>query len=388
LFQRRGLSSAADTQLFKTALYDEHIKLGGKMVPYADYALPVSYKDGAIQSHLHCRNEASLFDVSHMGQIKIYGKNRAAFLESVLVGDMHTLKQHQARLSVLTNERGGVIDDLMVTNHADHMYMVVNGGCKVKDLAHMRTKLAEWNAKNQGDVVLEYLEDSRSLIALQGPKAAEVLQRLVKEDLKQHAFMTAQTMDVSGISDCWVSRCGYTGEDGFEVSVPAAKAADLWNLFLQQPEVRPAGLAVRDSLRLEAGLCLYGHELNEDITPVEAGLAWLINKRRRADGGFPGFDVIRRQLESGVQRKRVGAIIKKGSPARENAPVQADDGQLLGVVTSGGYSPVLKAPIVMAYVSTPFAKEGTNLSIEVRGKLSTAEVVKLPFVAARYFKPA
>jgi len=322
-----------------------------------------------------------------MGQLIIHGAKRAAFLESITPADVLALKENQSRLSVLTNEKAGIMDDLMITSKANHVYMVVNAACKESDLKHMRAKLVDFNAKHGADVRIEYIED-RSLVALQGPKSAEVLSRLLPAgtDLNSLLFMYTRELKVAGI-DCWVSRCGYTGEDGFEISVPSDKAVALWEAILEHKEVAPAGLAVRDSLRLEAGLCLYGHDMNDTITPVEAGLTWTITKRRRQEGGYPGHEIIAKQLADGVEKRRVGLIVKKGAPAREGALIKTADGTQIGTVTSGSPSPSLQKLIAMGYVKDAYSAVGTQLMVEVRGKLNEAEVVKMPFLPAKYFKP-
>jgi aminomethyltransferase len=287
---------------------------------------------------------------------------------------------------MLTNENGGILDDCVICSRADHIYMVVNGACKDADMAHIRAHLKTYNQKNSADVTMQYNED-RSLLALQGPKAAEVLSRLVKEDLNTLQFMYTRNMKVGSL-DCLVTRCGYTGEDGFEISVASTQATQLMDLLLKHKEVLPAGLGVRDSLRLEAGLCLYGHDLNDTITPIEAGLAWTISKRRRTEGGFPGFAKIKQQLEQGTENKRIGLLVKKGAPAREGAVIQSKNGEKIGIVTSGTFSPSLNKAIAMGYVKSAHSNIGTQLDVEVRGKLGDAEVVKMPFVPNRYFKPA
>jgi len=386
---------STDASLLRTALHDEHVKLGGKMVPFAGYALPVQYKDSLINSHLHCRKSASLFDVSHMGQLRIWGDARLQFLESVVVGDLQSLESNQMKLTVMTNERGGIIDDCMVTRKDDHVYMVINAGCKEKDMAHLQAKLEEFNAKNGTDVHIENFSQKWELVALQGPKAMDALSKLVSSnvDLKKLPFLNSTNAEVAGVN-CLVARCGYTGEDGFEIAIPRHETVKVFHALLEQEGVLPAGLGVRDSLRLEAGMCLYGHDLNEDITPIEAALNWLISKRRRAEGGFPGADIIQQQLKDGVKRKRVGLNILSGAPAREETPIHvpgADPktaGDQVGAVTSGTFSPVLKRPISMGYVATEHAKIGTKLQVLVRGKVGQAEVTKMPFVPANYYKPA
>eukprot|EP00741_Cyanophora_paradoxa_P025183 tig00000350_g24308.t1 len=377
----RALASAPAV-LKKTALHDLHVKLGGKMVEFAGYAMPVQYPDGIIASHNHCRSAAALFDVSHMGQLTLNGKDRVAFLESLSVGDFASLPEGSGRLSMFTNEQGGVLDDFIATNAGGYLFVVVNAGCKDADIAHMQAHAAKWRAQGK-DVSLTVIED-RSLVALQGPEAGAVLQRLVKEDLSRMSFMTSREMAVDGIP-CRVTRCGYTGEDGFEISVPSAKAVAFFERLCAEKEVKPAGLGPRDSLRLEAGLCLYGHELSPTISPVEAGLTWAIGKRRREQGGFLGAAVIQKQIAEGVTRKRVGLLIE-GAPAREHTPVFDASGKQVGEVTSGGFSPTLKRAIAQAYVATPLSKDGTALQVEVRGKRSPAVVAKMPMVKTTYYK--
>lgn len=378
----RAFASLADNR--KTALFDIHTSLGGKMVPFAGYQLPVQYKDSIINSHMHCRTSASLFDVSHMGQLKFQGSSAVAFLESVLPGDIEALKINQARLSLICNEKGGIIDDCIVTKKEDHLMVVVNGACKVGDMLHLQKHLDIFNQTNQTDVSMELLDD-RSLIAFQGPKACEVLQGLVKVDLSDLEFMNVIHTKVGTIDNAWVSRCGYTGEDGFEISVKNEDAVELWNSLLEDERVLAAGLGARDSLRLEAGLCLYGHDLNEDISPVEGTLLWTISKRRRAQANFVGAEHILKQIKDGVEKKRVGLLIKSGAPARDGSEVLDADGQVVGFITSGTVSPVLKQKISMGYVPKKLAKSGTQLKVRVRGKEGDAEVTKMPFVPSNYY---
>jgi len=379
---------ASTEALLKTVLYDDHVELGGKMVPYAGYSLPVQYKDSLINSHLHCRSSASVFDVSHMGKLRIWGDKRIDFIETLVPGDIAGLSANQARLSCLTNEQGGIIDDCMITAKNDHLYMVVNAGCKVKDVAHMQDQLLAFNANQSADVRIELLDPEWELIALQGPKAVDVLTQLVPSSvaLAKLPFMFSANINVAGI-DCMVTRCGYTGEDGFEIAVPAKKTKELFHKLLENKAVLPAGLGVRDSLRLEAGLSLYGHDLNEETTPVEANLSWLIGKRRREQGGFLGAEKIIDQLKNGAPRKRVGLNILGKAPAREFTEIVDQSGNKIGAVTSGTFSPCLNRPISMGYVATALSKNGTKLGVNIRGKVSEAEVVKMPFVPSNYYKP-
>jgi len=384
--QSRPFGTQTNEPLKKTTLWPLHLELKAKMVPFSGWDMPVQYSDSIIDSHLHTRQQASLFDVSHMAQLRITGKDRIKFLESLTVADLQSLPETHAKLSVLTNEKGGIIDDTMITNRGSHVFMVVNAGCAYKDIPHLKKHAAAFNSKGL-DVQVEQWD--RSLLALQGPKAEGVLQSLVKYDLSKMPFMSAQEISVGGIN-CLVSRCGYTGEDGFEISVAHPDAIALAKLFLANNLVKPAGLGARDTLRLEAGLCLYGHDLEEHITPVEASLTWLIGKRRKEEGGFLGSDKILEQLKKPetVTKKRVGLIVN-GAPAREHAtihhPAQKDD-SVVGEVTSGTLSPVLKKAISMAYISTSLSKVGTEVSVKVRGKHHNATVSKMPFVPTNYKK--
>lgn len=385
-FANRFFSESLKT----TPLYDAHVELGGKMVDFAGYALPVQYKASIMDSHVHCRMEAALFDVSHMGQVILQGEGHIAFLESLTVADIEALETNQGRLSLLMNEKGGIMDDCVITKKADRIYMVVNAGCKDKDLEHMRAKLQEWNAAHKANVTLDLIED-RALIALQGPTAQSVLEGLVSIDLSAMPFMFHEEIESGLLEGCWITRCGYTGEDGFEISIAPDKGEAVFKLLLQQPTVKPAGLAVRDSLRLEAGLCLYGHELNEDTTPNEAILMWTITKRRRQEGGFPGHARVMSLLADKsklLTQKRVGLTVLKGPPAREGAELLSNDNKIIGTITSGTFSPTLKAKIAMGYVDKAFAKVGTELQVQVRGKTYPAVVTKMPFVDCHYFKPS
>ena len=372
----------------KTALFDAHVKANGKMVPFCGYALPVQYADALSASHNHVRTAAGLFDVSHMGQVKITGEHRVAFLETLCVTDIVGVKENLAKLSVLTNEKGGVYDDCMITKKADHIFMVLNAGCKDKDMAHIQAEMEKYNKTHPSadPLKLHYLED-RALVAIQGPKAATVVSRLVPNvDFLYVPFMATLDAKINGI-DVAITRCGYTGEDGFEIGCANADATALWEILTAQPEVLPSGLGVRDSLRLEAGLCLYGHELDETTTPVEASLAWTISPRRKREGGFLGADVILQQLKDGPKRKLSGVEILGGAPARQGAQLLDKDGKEIGVVTSGGPAPSLNMKkIAIAYIQTPFAEPETEIQVNVRGKVSPAKVVKLPFVETHYHR--
>ncbi len=362
--------------LKQTPLDELHREMGAKMVPFAGYAMPVQFEDGIISEHLHTRAEASVFDVSHMGQARLKGGNAAAAIEKLVPGDIQGLGQGRTRYTLLTNEQGGIIDDLMVTNMGDHLFLVVNAGGKERDFAHIQSHA-------DGGAELEVLGD-RALIALQGPAASVVLSRL-QPGTETMTFMSAETMDVGGIS-CIVTRSGYTGEDGYEISVPADDAEKLTRMLLRETEVKPAGLGARDSLRLEAGLCLYGNDIDETTTPVEAGLSWVIGKRRREEGGFLGDGVILKQLKAGPARKRVGLKPDGKAPARAHTAIEDTDGNVIGEVTSGGYGPSVEGPVAMGYVKTEFSDPETPVNLMVRGKAHPGSVVKLPFVEQRYYK--
>eukprot|EP01067_Filipodium_phascolosomae_P004975 Filipodium_phascolosomae@DN2968_c0_g1_i1.p1 len=381
---RANMSSGSEKH---TALYDWHVSKAGKMVPFAGWTLPVQYgQEGIMASHLHTRSKAGLFDVSHMGQIRIHGSDRVEFLEKMVVGDVKSLTVKEARLSLLVNENGGVKDDCIITARKDYLAMVVNAGCADKDIAHIREHMAQCNQQGK-DVSLEVLD--RSLLALQGPEAMAVLQKLLPKEVNLNTmpFMTAEDVSLGGVAGCWITRCGYTGEDGFEISVPRERSVEVADLLVgDESIVKPTGLGARDSLRLEAGLCLYGHDLEEHITPVEAALVWTIGKRRREEGGFLGAEVILGQMKDGVSKKRVGFVAASPPAPREEAKVYNKGGEVVGVVTSGTFSPSLQKPLGMAYVNTAEAKVGTKLEIEVRSKRVDIELVKMPFVPAHYYR--
>jgi aminomethyltransferase len=358
----------------RTPLYDLHVELGGKLVDFAGWSLPVQYPAGIMAEHRHCRTAAALFDVSHMTQALIRGAGAAEAFERLVPGDIAGLAEGSLRYTLFTNERGGTLDDLIAGRVAEGLFVVANAARRAADLAHLRQAL-------EPEHPVEELAD-RALLALQGPRAAEVLGRLCPS-ASGLAFMHAMTATIHGRS-CRISRCGYTGEDGFEISVGAADATALARLLLDEPEVAPAGLGARDSLRLEAGLCLYGHELSAEITPVEAGLAWTIAKRRRGEANFPGADVILRQLAEGAQRRLVGIRPDGRAPAREGTEILDSAGQPLGMVTSGGFGPSVGAPIALGYVPAAQAAPATPLQLSIRGKPHPAKVVALPFVAHRY----
>lgn len=369
------VSDSPGIPLGRTPLYDLHVELGAKMVPFAGYEMPVQYPAGILAEHLHARARAALFDVSHMGQISVRGERAASALEALVPADIAGLAPGAMRYTMFTNDSGGILDDLMVTNAGDHLLLVVNAACKDDDLAHLRAGL--------NGVAVEMHAD-RALLALQGPAAAAALARHAPGCARLR-FMAAAAMPVAGVA-CWVSRSGYTGEDGFEISAPEGAAEALARCLIGEPEVEPAGLGARDSLRLEAGLCLYGHDIDTTTTPVEAGLAWTIARRRRAAGGFPGAAVIQRQLAEGPARRRVGLRPEGRAPAREHTEVTDPEGRRIGAVTSGGYGPSLGAPVAMGYVDAGHAQAGAEVALVVRGTPRPARVAPMPFVPTRYHK--
>ena len=359
-----------------------HRAKGGRMVEFAGYWMPVQF-EGIMAEHLWTRENAGLFDVSHMGQITVSGEGSVEALEALLPGDIAALKPGRMRYSLLLDESGGILDDLMATNGGDHIALVVNGATKWEDIGHLREHLPD-------EVTLNHL-DEQGLLALQGPKAAEALGRLGLKpsvpgspELSALKFMQAASFDWEG-RPLSVSRSGYTGEDGFEISVRAEDTAALADALCAQPEVKPIGLGARDSLRLEAGLPLYGHDLNSEIDPVSAGLGFAISKRRRTEGGFPGAERILKLLADGAPITRVGLALEGRQAAREGALVFSGDRQV-GVLTSGGFSPTLGHPIAMAYVESALSVLGTRLEVDVRGKRLAATVVPTPFVPHRYYR--
>ncbi|XP_069045647.1 aminomethyltransferase, mitochondrial [Lepisosteus oculatus] len=381
-FRQRVQAFSAEGAPKRTELYEFHRQHGARMVEFAGWSMPVQYRDSHIASHLHTRQRCSLFDVGHMLQTKVHGKDRVKFMESLIVGDIAELKDNQGTLSLFTNEKGGIMDDLIVTKtDQGYLYVVSNAGCSDKDSAHMQDKLKEFKAAGH-DVDLEFLDDG--LIALQGPSAARVLQAGLADDLGKLTFMTSALATVFGIAGCRVTRCGYTGEDGVEISVPRQHAVQLAERLLGDEEVKLAGLGARDSLRLEAGLCLYGNDIDETTTPVEASLVWTIGKRRRAAMDFPGASVIVPQIKAKTSRKRVG-LVSTGPPVRQHTPILSPDGRVVGEVTSGCPSPCLKQNVAMGYVEAELSKVGTPLRVEVRKKAVEAAVSKMPFVPTRYY---
>ncbi len=366
-----------DDRLQRLGLHDLHAELGGKMVPFAGYEMPVQYPAGVMKEHLHTRAAAGLFDVSHMGQVILRPKGtmddlKLAF-EALMPVDVLGLAEGRQRYGLFTNDQGGILDDLMFTNRGDHLYVVVNAACKAEDIAHMTAMMP--------GVEVEPVTD-RALLALQGPGAEAALEALLP------GVAAMRFMDHRVMGDVWVSRSGYTGEDGFEISLPMAGAEGFARSLLAQPGVEPIGLGARDSLRLEAGLCLYGHDIDTTTSPVEAALTWAIQKSRRAggarEGGFPGAERILRELATGPERLRVGLRPEGRAPMREGVEVFAPDGTPVGRVTSGGFGPSVAAPIAMGYVALGFAPPGTQLLGEVRGKHLPLSTSDFPFHPTSY----
>ena len=374
-----------DTPLKRTPLHALHLSLGAKMVPFAGYDMPVQYTAGVLKEHLHTRSAAGLFDVSHMGQVALRPKSgrvkdAALALERLLPQDILALGSGRQRYAQFTNAEGGILDDLMVANFGDHLFVVVNAACKEADEAHLRAHLSE-------SCQIDSLSD-RALLALQGPKAEAVLAKFCAEAPAMR-FMDAGPHEVAGLA-CFVSRSGYTGEDGFEISVPADRAAQLAKALLEDADVLPIGLGARDSLRLEAGLCLYGHDIDTTTTPVEGALEWSMQKSRRSGGaragGYFGAERLLGQLASGTSRRRVGLKPEGRAPVREGTPLFADQAssEPVGAVTSGGFGPSLNAPVAMGYVPTALAANGTQLFAEVRGQRLPLRVAATPFVPNTY----
>lgn len=370
--------------LKRTVLYDLHVELGARMVPFAGYEMPVQYPMGVLKEHLHTRERAGLFDVSHMGQILLAPKSghiedAVLALERLVPVDLLGLAEGRQRYALFTNESGGILDDLMVANRGDHLFVVVNAACKDADLAHLRAHLSD-----TCDIAAV---TDRALLALQGPAAETAMARLVP-DVADLRFMDVAIRRWDGV-ELWISRSGYTGEDGFEISVPEEFAVALARKLLEMDEVAPIGLGARDSLRLEAGMCLYGHDIDETTSPVEASLAWAIQKARRRggarEGGFPGADRILSELETGPARRRVGLRPEGRAPIREGTQLFASDsgGEPIGQVTSGGFGPSVGAPVAMAYLPTGLA-EGDVVHAELRGRRVPARVAALPFHQPRY----
>jgi aminomethyltransferase len=381
----RDDQTSLQSELKRTPLHALHVAGGGKMVPFAGYDMPVQYATGVLREHLHTRKAAGLFDVSHMGQIALRPKSgrvedAALALERLVPQDILSVAPGRQRYAQFTNGAGGILDDLMVANFGSHLFLVVNAACKIEDEAHLRASLSE-------TCVVEPLPD-RALIALQGPKACSILAKFCAE-VAAMRFMDTGPRRIDGI-DCFVSRSGYTGEDGFEISVPVEHAEALAKKLLGNSDVLPIGLGARDSLRLEAGLCLYGHDIDTTTTPVEGALQWSIQKSRRNGGaragGFPGADKILGQFETGAPRRRVGLKPEGRAPVREGAPLFADatSSEQIGAVTSGGFGPSLNAPVTMGYLPSPLAASGNVVFAELRGQRLPLRITPMPFVPNTY----
>eukprot|EP00941_MAST-03F_sp_MAST-3F-sp1_P003247 g3247.t1 len=371
--------------LRKTPLHAMHVAEGALMTEFGGWDMPLYYKDGIMKEHVHCRSEAGLFDVSHMLGVKILGSDRVKFAERFLPASIEELPPGQGCLTNIPNANGGLIDDCIVTNAGDHLFLVINAGHEDKDIPHMQQVLDDSGL----DASFELLQDN-GILALQGPKAASVLERVVSDsvDFTNFGFMTGRTLTVNNV-ECFVTRSGYTGEDGFEISVPAASTAAVAQSLLNEDEVKLIGLGARDSLRLEAGLCLYGNDIDDNTSPLEAGLLWTIGKRRRIDGGFVGADKILAQIQdrSLVTRKRVGLLLTgKGPPPRSHDKLFDSSGTQIGEVTSGVFGPTAGRPVAMGYVDVKHAKKGSKFEVEIRKKKREVEVVSMPFVPTNFFK--
>lgn len=367
----------APQTLKQTPLHGLHVQLGAKMVPFAGYDMPVQYPLGVLKEHVHCRANAGLFDVSHMGQARLVAASDdvAALFETLVPGGITTLKENHIRYTQLTDEQGGILDDLMATRFADHLWLVVNAACKDADFAHISEKLA-----GRATLTIEH----RALLALQGPKAETVLAEMMPA-CASLLFMQAVWTEWDG-ADVLISRCGYTGEDGFELSIAEDKAEALARALLAHADVEPIGLGARDSLRLESGLCLYGHDIDTGTTPAQADLMWSVPKRRREAGDFPGAAEVNAQLADGLGKQRVGLLPTGRAPAREGTEIQNGDGETIGVVTSGGFGPSLGGPLAMGYVPPAYAAVGTEIQLIVRGKPMPAHIAAMPFVPQNYKK--
>jgi len=373
---------SADQNLLNTPLHALHTELGARMVPFAGYSMPVQYPAGLVAEHHHTRTAAGLFDVSHMGQLRLVGPDAAAAFESLMPVDVIGLGLHKQRYGLLLNDEGGIIDDLMFVNRGEDIFVIVNGACKHGDLAHIQSRIgSRCTIEPQFD---------RALLALQGPQAVTALARLLP-GVDKLVFMTGMAALWQG-ADLYVTRSGYTGEDGFEISLPADVAEAFARALLAQPEVQPIGLGARNSLRLEAGLCLYGNDIDTTTTPVEASLNWAMQKVRRTGGaragGFPGAGKVLAQLDGTqpAQRLRVGLVALERVPVREHVELHNEAGQKVGEVTSGLLAPTADKPVALAYVQTQYAQVGTRLNAMVRGKAVPMEVSPLPFVPNRYHR--
>jgi aminomethyltransferase len=376
------LSASPEDQLLRTPLHALHLELGARMVPFAGYSMPVQYPAGLMAEHRHTRDAAGLFDVSHMGQLRLAGSDAAAAFESLMPVDVLGLPEGKQRYGLLLTDEGTIIDDLMFVNRGSHIFVIVNGACKAGDIAHMKARIG---SRCEVTPLPE-----RALLALQGPKAVDALKRLVP-GVEKRVFMTGAAFDWKG-GELFITRSGYTGEDGFEISVHESQADALARALLAQPEVKPIGLGARNSLRLEAGLCLYGNDIDTTTTPVEAQLNWAMQKVRRTGGaragGFPGADRILGQLDGTVplERKRVGLVALERIPVREHTELQDMQGNRIGEVTSGLLGPTIDKPVAMGYVATSQSALGNRVNAIVRGKAVAMEITAMPFVPNRYYR--
>ncbi len=357
----------------RTPLYDLHVELGGKMVDFAGWEMPVQYPMGIMGEHKQCREKAALFDVSHMGQVILRGDNVGEKLETLCPQAFATLKEGKARYGFFTNDDGGIMDDLIVSNAGDHYFVVVNAALRHQDIPHMQANL-------DGVEVTEIFD--RALVAVQGPSAEEVVGSLCPA-ARELKFMETTVAEIDGV-ECRISRLGYTGEDGYEISIPEADAIRMSKLFLAHDDCEPAGLGARDSLRLEAGLCLYGNDIDQSTSPVEASLGWAMQKRRKEEGGFPGAARIQKELAEGAAKKLVGIKPEGRAPARQGVEVQTLEGDSIGAITSGSFGPTVGGPVAMGYVATEHSAAGTKVNLIIRGKAQPAEIVALPFVTQNY----
>ena len=356
----------------KTPLFDLHVELGGKMVDFAGWMMPVNYGLGVAGEHKQCREKAALFDVSHMGQVELRGEGAAKKLEAIAPSSFTTLPEGKARYTFFTNPDGGIMDDLIVANAGDHLFVVVNASMRDQDIGHMRANLDG----------IEVVELDRALIAIQGP-AAEAVVSAIAPIAAELTFMQTTLADLFGV-ECRISRLGYTGEDGYEISIPTDSVVEITRKFLEHDDLEMAGLGARDSLRLEAGLCLYGNDIDNSTSPVEAQLNWAMQKKRREEGGFPGADRIQRELTEGPSRKLCGIKPEGRAPARRGVEVADKDGNVIGSISSGGFGPTYGGPVSMGYIAAEFAEPGTEVFLLIRGKAMPATIIKLPFVQQNY----
>ncbi len=363
-------------EIQKTALYKIHKTLGARFVPFAGYEMPIQYKDGIVKEHLSTREYAGFFDVSHMGQFFIKEKeNLVDTLEKIIPADLKELKVNHSKYSFLLNNKGGVIDDIIITKKKDGFLIILNAACKEKDIKQISKYLKSSFETN--------LNKESSLVALQGPRSAEILEKIYP-GVKELKFMQGNEFMIKG-KFSYITRSGYTGEDGFEISIPNSEVEKLIEFFIEN-KVKPIGLGARDTLRLEAGLCLYGHDLNEEINPVEANLKWAISKRRRKEGGFNGFEIIKNDIEKGTEKIRVGLKPLSRIIAREGVKIFSEKDKEIGIITSGTFGPSVKLPVAMGYINSNFSKEGTKIKILIRDKFYEAKVCKLPFYKKSYVK--